>query len=544
MTDLDTVTPIGSLDYLLGALGSAVVSLRAAPAGAPRPIRSVSLLDADDVAEAGTGAPVADLVVLAGVSAAAATPWVDRQSELHPAARPVALVTKNVHPDLERRAETAGIAVAALHHQARAEVVLSTVRSLLEGAVSRPVTEDSDLYGLAARVARITGGLVSIEDDQSRLLAYSATDGAADELRRLSILGREGPVEHLRRLRELGVYDRVRRDDAVIEVPADEERGWRRRLVVGIRPLGSTTRPSRAGLSLGTIWLQEGTRPLETGSESVLQGAAAIAARLLFRARSAPTQEALQIQRLFGIRGGGVDVPSLADALALSTSEASTVVGITMTDAGRPPPPTAELAAELRLLAGAYVRESLVTATDERLYVLVPRGRPAGLAAWVGGVLDRLTARFGWPLRAAVASPVAGLDQVPAARSEVDRVLDRPMGSERVTSLVRSRTPVLLGEIADLVRSRPELADPRLLALVDYDQTREAALVETLERYLRRFGDVRAAAEDLHIHQNTLRYRIRRAQEILGISLDDPDSRLLLEIQLLIGPSRSRPVVR
>jgi DNA-binding PucR family transcriptional regulator len=30
------------------------------------------------------------------------------------------------------------------------------------------------------------------------------------------------------------------------------------------------------------------------------------------------------------------------------------------------------------------------------------------------------------------------------------------------------------------------------------------------------------------------RARVRRAEEILGMSLDDPDSRLLLQIQLLI----------
>jgi DNA-binding PucR family transcriptional regulator len=59
-------------------------------------------------------------------------------------------------------------------------------------------------------------------------------------------------------------------------------------------------------------------------------------------------------------------------------------------------------------------------------------------------------------------------------------------------------------------------------------------VADTLEQYLQRFGDVRAAADDLHIHPNTLRYRVRRAEEILGMSLDDPDSRLLLQIQLLI----------
>jgi DNA-binding PucR family transcriptional regulator len=548
---LEAAGQVVTLDEVLGVLGSAVVSLRVAPAGTPRPIRSASLFDGDDLAAADFGVIASDLCVLAGVSADAALAWIHHLSEVDPAARPVAVVIKNAHAELYREAEAAGIAVAALHAQARAEMVLSTARSLLEGAASRPSTgavsggeppfEEFDLYGLAQRVATLTGGLVSIEDDQSRLLAYSATDGTADELRMLSILGREGPVEHLRRLRELGVYDRVRRDRAVVEVPADEGRGWRRRLVVGIQPLVSSAKRPRADAPLGTIWIQEGLEPLHPDSGSVLQGAAAIAARLIHRARSAPTQEALQIQRLFGIRGGGVDIPSLASALALPTSEASAVVGIAGVNGDRLAPLMAEMAAALRLLAGAYVHDSLVTATEERLYVLIPRSRSAGLAKWVGGVLDRLAARFGPQLRAAIAAPVPGLDQVPTARSEVDRVLDRPSGTERVSSLTSARTPVLLGEITDLVRSRSELVDPRLQALFDYDQAREAALVDTLDQYLRRFGDVRAAAEDLHIHPNTLRYRVRRAEEILGMNLDDPDSRLLLQIQLLIRHRIRRP---
>ena len=90
------------------------------------------------------------------------------------------------------------MALIAVHPQARAELVLATVRSLLEGGAGQAVTGDradeplageNDLYGLAQTVAALTGGLVSIEDERSQLLAYSATDGAADELRMLSILG-------------------------------------------------------------------------------------------------------------------------------------------------------------------------------------------------------------------------------------------------------------------------------------------------------------------------------------------------------------------
>lgn len=548
--DDEMPVPGVTIDFLLHAFGSAVLSLRVAPAGTGLPIRSVALLDADDLAAADRGVAVADLCVLAGVSAQEALSWIDRLATNVPALRPSMLVIKEATPELCRSADGANIAVGSLHLQARADMVLTTVRSLLDGAAGRVssqsgatdlLVEESDLYGLAQRVAAMTGGLVSIEDDQSRLLAYSATDGSADELRMLSILGREGPAEHLLRLRELGIYDRLRRSPTVVEVPADEVRGWHRRLAVGIRPLGGPHAGNDADSSLGTIWLQEGSAALDADAGAVLIGAAAIAARFIHRARTAPTQEAMQIQRLLGLRGGGVDIPTLASALALPSSGPAAVIGIAAAQDSAAVV-TAEQATALRLLAGAYARDCLVTATDRRLYLLVPRARSTGLITWVTGVLDRLDARFDRPLRAAIAAPVPDLKSVSMARAEVDRVLDRAAQTERVTSLTQSRTPVLLGEIADLLRSHGELKDPRLQRLRDHDQDRETGLVQTLETYLDRFGDVRSAAADLHIHPNTLRYRIRRAQEVLGMDLDEPDNRLLLQLQLLISryPARQR----
>ena len=93
----------------------------------------------------------------------------------------------------------------------------------------------TDLYGLAQTLAGLTRGMVSIEDDSARVLAYSASDETADELRRLSILGRAGPSDYLQHLQDWGVYDRLRRSDEVIEVPADDELGIRPRLVISIR---------------------------------------------------------------------------------------------------------------------------------------------------------------------------------------------------------------------------------------------------------------------------------------------------------------------
>ncbi len=532
-----------SLALLLQALGATVATAVAAPAGTDGAIGSVVLLEAADL-----GAPVAsgDLAVLIGVAATDAVAWLERLRSAEAALRPLAVATKQLSTELRDAAEGAGVALVAVHPQARVELVLATVRSLLDGGAGQAVTGDpadeplageNDLYGLAQTVASLSGGLVSIEDDRSRLLAYSATDGAADELRMLSILGRAGPADYLRRLRQRGIFDRLRTERRAIEVPADDELGWRRRLVVDIRQLGSGEGPRRtaAGTSLGTIWIQEGRQPLEPGAESVLEGAAAIAARLIERARSAPTQEALQIQRLLGLRGGSVDIPSLAASLSLPSTGPAAVIGIARRrseEQGWTGAQVADVAAAVRLHASAYAPESLVATTDTRIYVLIPRARAGGLARWVEGMLDRLTRRTHIDLRAAVATPVAALADIGAARAEVDRVLDRS-GGERVTTLAESRTSVLLGEIADLVAANDQLRDPRLQALIDDDAARDGSLLSSVERYLDHFGDVRAAAATLHIHPNTLRYRIRRAEQLLDMQLTDPGDRLLLQVGLL-----------
>ncbi|CAM5328815.1 PucR family transcriptional regulator OS=Streptomyces cyaneofuscatus OX=66883 GN=G3I52_26320 PE=4 SV=1 [Streptomyces cyaneofuscatus] len=44
-----------------------------------------------------------------------------------------------------------------------------------------------------------------------------------------------------------------------------------------------------------------------------------------------------------------------------------------------------------------------------------------------------------------------------------------------------------------------------------------------------------AAAADLGVHRHTLRYRMRRVEEILGRSLDDPDVRGRLAPKATVG---------
>ncbi|WP_308103020.1 MULTISPECIES: helix-turn-helix domain-containing protein [unclassified Nocardia] len=387
---------------------------------------------------------------------------------------------------------------------------------------------DTDLFGLAQMVAQSAGGMVSIEDPQSHVLAYSASDQAADQMRVLSILGREGPREYLQVLRKWGVFDRMRRSDEVIDVPAHEELRIKRRLAVGIhRPADESGVAPRL---LGSIWLQQGDRPFKPDAAEILRGAAAIAARIISRSLAAPSAEAMLVQRLFGARQGGIDIASAASTLNIPMSGPAAVIGFALTGVGD----HSSFGNLLRLRASSFRPDAVTTLLGDRAYVLFPQYQSSrAVTQWARQLVEQLEAKRSVNLCAAIACPVADLTKVAAARGEVDRVLDSNP-DRKVTTLAESRTSVLLGEILDLVAGRPDLHDPRLQALFEYDRKHSANLRESVEIYLRAHGDVRNAANALCVHPNTLRYRVRRVENILGIDLGDPGDRLLLELQLAL----------
>ena len=104
--------------------------------------------------------------------------------------------------------------------------------------------------------------------------------------------------------------------------------------------------------------------------------------------------------------------------------------------------------------------------------------------------------------------------------AEVDRVFDsasrHPGAIRAVTSTEEARTTVLLDEIVALMADRGGLVDPRLWALRDYDAEHDGPLLDTLRAYVDCFGDIAAAGDDLHVHPNTVRYRVRRIEQLLG----------------------------
>jgi DNA-binding PucR family transcriptional regulator len=54
-------------------------------------------------------------------------------------------------------------------------------------------------------------------------------------------------------------------------------------------------------------------------------------------------------------------------------------------------------------------------------------------------------------------------------------------------------------------------------------------MTETLKAYLDHRGNAPAMAEALHVHPQTVRYRLKKLRDLFGPALDDPEARFELD---------------
>jgi sugar diacid utilization regulator len=74
--------------------------------------------------------------------------------------------------------------------------------------------------------------------------------------------------------------------------------------------------------------------------------------------------------------------------------------------------------------------------------------------------------------------------------------------------------------------------NPALQKLRKYDREHNSDLLQTLELFLNHDSNVKVTADLLHIHINTLTYRLKRIAEIGGIDLNNMDQKVTLYLDL------------
>jgi purine catabolism regulator len=190
------------------------------------------------------------------------------------------------------------------------------------------------------------------------------------------------------------------------------------------------------------------------------------------------------------------------------------------------------------LLAGP-VRVMVADGNESELLAVVEQVEDAGVApGWRGAALldGRLVV-----LQAAAAAPEPPSTGLAWGLSDVVPV-------DRMADGVRQASRALAAAGAGGVRAFGDLATDGLVGLLDPDAGRGFAeallgpldsrergdLVASVRAWLAHHGQWDAAAASLGVHRHTLRYRMKRVEELLGRPLDDPDLRAELWVALSI----------
>jgi PucR C-terminal helix-turn-helix domain/GGDEF-like domain len=168
-------------------------------------------------------------------------------------------------------------------------------------------------------------------------------------------------------------------------------------------------------------------------------------------------------------------------------------------------------------IARAGLSEGTLVVVRQGEIVAVPVLRegadPIPLCARIEALQERLSGE-GKPLAVGVSTVAAGVAELPRAYLEARSARECLAGQAGVVAIPRLSPFEYLMLRADETARR--VVDPSLREFLDEDLTRGGVLSSTLQAFAGADLNLRAAAEQLHVHPNTAQYRLRRIEQRTG----------------------------
>ncbi|MBR0404635.1 MAG: helix-turn-helix domain-containing protein [Eggerthellaceae bacterium] len=117
-------------------------------------------------------------------------------------------------------------------------------------------------------------------------------------------------------------------------------------------------------------------------------------------------------------------------------------------------------------------------------------------------------------------APAFELSSLPVRRRQAEFAMEHSHDTPGLFLCEDYACDYLLGAFRELELTAT-LLHPALEALERYDAENQAELRHTLAAYLRHERNQLLAAKELHVHANTMRYRLQRIREVAGLTLED-----------------------
>lgn len=180
-------------------------------------------------------------------------------------------------------------------------------------------------------------------------------------------------------------------------------------------------------------------------------------------------------------------------------------------------------------VAATVFKESIISELDEKIVVIVPaeksqmqKERKAEIKRLAQLIKQRLTECF------PESSFYCGIGRFYPSVMDLCRCYQEAKTAMELGRFLKHKEAITHFEELGVMRllagvSYEQLDDfcqEYLGDLIAYDEKNNSNLMETLETYLQESGDINKTSGRLYVHPNTLRHRIKKIEEILGLSLE------------------------
>ncbi|UOQ59611.1 helix-turn-helix domain-containing protein [Leucobacter rhizosphaerae] len=386
-----------------------------------------------------------------------------------------------------------------------------------------PSTGDK-LFALANTVARVYGGSVAIEDHQRGILAHSSVQGQAiDDLRTTGILFRragDAPVNE-RRYRDVLAADGI--------VRFDRHDPYLPRAAIAIRA---------GSIPLGTIWAldPDGDRPsehpLSHEKAQVLTTAATLAADTLLESWRQGSRHGSRREAAFKRMLISANRPGDRELLDPTADEIGIIVLAAVPRGTGAAVRLSEIRSVLARYLAMYVPDMVIIIDGHEIVAWCPATRVETVQEWMTSALSELSEDTLRGLSIGLSDPHPIGHRLMYA---VDEAREVAAAVDRANSVVGTVAMVRPQLFISACRRQLDLDDrlvlPEVRELVDRGEE-SRHLLDTLECWMEESGNVGRTARRLRVHEQTVRYRMRKLRTLLPITDHGPDTLLTVWAQL------------
>lgn len=379
---------------------------------------------------------------------------------------------------------------------------------------------------------------VTIEDSNHHVIAYSSHQFESDSARISTIIGKRVPNAVIIGLRKKGIMQQLESSAHPIRIPAVMEVGLGPRLAVCIKYQKEI---------LGYIWVVDTGNLIEGHAEGILEKAAGIVGRYLLKRRGWKTKQEKAHEDFFwklitshydheaSIRKDAelLSIP-LPDTYYISVFESDKVID----EHGM-------LRFRQLVDANKGVQLLFLTAELNRIIILFSYHlrieRPTGLSSFHQQLVEEMYRSEGCFLVTGCSLDYTEFMSTAMAYREAVSIVEikklLPFHTRDLLLYADIGFWAYIPVIMEQKRSRSRKS-PLLYPLKEHDREYKSDLLKTIAVYLSLNGNLKESAAFLHIHTNTLLYRLNRMAEITGKSLKDTGYRTSIYLDILTEETR------